>query len=148
MSASENLREQLAALAHEQWSGWMRYLFGRTWAERNNAGEIGAVIIAKSDAERWMRQMETPYAELPEEEKESDRVEADKVLALIGNFGQLRATLARADWALRFCEQLPDESIAAVRQEIAALVSLLPAPPLAPAPPPDSAPSAPAPTAR
>jgi len=34
--------------------------------------------------ERWQRQMNTPYAELPEEEKNSDREEADKVLQLIG----------------------------------------------------------------
>jgi hypothetical protein len=37
--------------------------------------------------------MATPYAELPEEEKDSDRAEADRVLALIG---PLAAVLAAA----------------------------------------------------
>ncbi len=33
--------------------------------------------------ERWLRQMDTPYAELSEIEKESDRKEADRVLAVM-----------------------------------------------------------------
>lgn len=32
---------------------------------------------------RWKRQVETPYAALSDGEQESDRVEADKFLALI-----------------------------------------------------------------
>lgn len=72
------LREQLAALAHEQWCGWMRYMFGRS-SERID----GTVIIPRGLVERWTRQMETAYADLPEDEKKSDRTEADKVLALL-----------------------------------------------------------------
>lgn len=72
------LREQLAALAHEQWSGWMRYLFGKC----TYPGPSG-VRMPSEWAERWMRQMNTPYAELSEAEKESDRLEADRVLDLV-----------------------------------------------------------------
>lgn len=72
------LREQLAALAHEQWCGWMRYMF-----ERSSERIDGTVIIPRGLVERWTRQMETAYADLPEDEKESDRTEADKVLALL-----------------------------------------------------------------
>jgi hypothetical protein len=72
------IREHLAALAHEQWCGWMEYLFkcGTTNAD-------GSFTIAPWAVERWLRQMQTPYAELPEEEKQSDRAEADKVFAVI-----------------------------------------------------------------
>lgn len=77
--SEQELREQLAALAHEQWSGWMRYLF-----ELSYHHDDGAVIIPAVHVTRWMRQMATPYVQLSEREKDSDREEADKVLALIG----------------------------------------------------------------
>jgi uncharacterized protein (DUF433 family) len=70
-AARERLREQLAALCHEQWSGWMRYLFEN------------CSLIPEAFAIRWKRQMNTPYAELSEAEKESDRKEADRFLSLL-----------------------------------------------------------------
>jgi len=73
------LREQLASLAHEQWSGWMRYLFSKC----DEAYDDGSVYIPREFVERWERQMNTPYSELPEAEKESDRKEADRVLVLL-----------------------------------------------------------------
>ena len=68
--------ERLAALAHEQWSGWMRYLFAQ-------CPELytGSRLIPLDWVQRWMRQMNTPYAELSETEKDSDREEARRVLA-------------------------------------------------------------------
>lgn len=73
------LRERLAELCHSQWSGWMRYMFSRMdW----NIIQTGMVMHG-DDAKRWKRQMETTYAELSESEKNSDRTEADKFIALI-----------------------------------------------------------------
>lgn len=71
----EALREQLANLAHEQWSGWTEWMF-ENWDRGHSSGE--------SFQSRWKRQCVTPYAYLSEEEKASDLVEADKVLAIIG----------------------------------------------------------------
>jgi hypothetical protein len=71
-------REQLAALAHEQWSGWMDYMFSKCTILPGDMLAIPAWAVA-----RWTRQMQTPYAELSEEEKDSDRAEADRVLALL-----------------------------------------------------------------
>jgi hypothetical protein len=75
-----SLREILADLCHEQWSGWMRYVFGKCecWAPT-----IGPVQIPSWAVARWMRQMSTPYAELSESEQDSDRREADRFLAII-----------------------------------------------------------------
>ena len=73
---SDTLRERLAKLAHEQWSGWMYYLFSKS-----QANDDGTVTIPKWAVERWKRQVETPYDSLPEDEKESDRKEADKFIA-------------------------------------------------------------------
>lgn len=72
------VREQLAAYAHEAWAGWMRYLFDK--AEIN---ADGTATIPTWAVERWQRQMQTPYAELPEAEKASDRAEADKMLRIL-----------------------------------------------------------------
>jgi hypothetical protein len=77
------MREELAALAHEQWSGWMRYLFSK--CEITRPGEPLGLVIPEWAVTRWERQMNTPYAELPEQEKDSGRAEADRVLALIGS---------------------------------------------------------------
>jgi len=74
----ESKREELAALAHHQWSGWMEYLF--SVCERNPYN--GEYVIPKRPAARWQRQMKTPYSELSEAEKDSDRKEADKMLAV------------------------------------------------------------------
>jgi hypothetical protein len=72
------VRENLAALEHERWSGWMQYLF-----EKSTENEDGSVTIPKWAVERWKRQVKTPYAELSEDEKDSDRKEVDKTLRLI-----------------------------------------------------------------
>lgn len=77
--------EEFAALAHEQWSGWMKYLFSKCVAGNfleHETYELDRAIPAEF-VERWTRQMNTSYADLSEEEKESDRVEARKVLALL-----------------------------------------------------------------
>jgi hypothetical protein len=73
----DELRERFAALAHEQWSGWMQYLFSK-----GALNEDGTWTMPAWAVERWSRQMNTPYTDLPETEKASDRAEADKVLAL------------------------------------------------------------------
>jgi hypothetical protein len=71
-------REALAAYAHEAWSGWMRYMFSKSLKESD-----GSVLIGPALVERWTRQMTTPYADLPESEKASDRDEADRMLAIV-----------------------------------------------------------------
>ena len=72
------LREQLADLAHQQWSGWMRYLFSK-----GTFNEDGTWTMPAWAVERWQRQMITSYEALSETEQESDRHEADKFLALL-----------------------------------------------------------------
>ena len=67
--------EKLAALAHEQWSGWMKYLF-RFGVENPD----GSFTMDADQVARWKRQMSTTYADLLESEKASDRTEAEKVL--------------------------------------------------------------------
>ena len=72
------LREDLADLSHEIWAHWMAYLFSQC-----EEGPNGTVIIPEDKANRWQRQAVTRYADLSEQEKESDRERADKILHLI-----------------------------------------------------------------
>ena len=71
--------EILAAYAHEAWSGWMRYLFSKGTMTAKEAWLLPPALV-----ERWTRQMNTLYEDLPEKEKESDRKEAREILDLLG----------------------------------------------------------------
>lgn len=72
------MREIIADVQHKIWSHWMRYLF--SVCEQN---ADGSVTIPAEKVQHWQRQMNTPYAELSEREKNSDREQADKVLNAI-----------------------------------------------------------------
>lgn len=76
--AKDALRERLAELAHEQWAGWMEYLFSK-----GDFTSAGTWVMPPWAVERWQRQRKTHYADLSHAEKESDRNEADKFLAAI-----------------------------------------------------------------
>jgi len=73
------VRVKLATYAHETWSGWMKYLF-----EKSAHNADGTVTIPAWAVERWKRQSQTPYNELPEIEKASDLLEADQMLDIFG----------------------------------------------------------------
>lgn len=70
--------EELAEYAHDAWVGWMQYLFDKS--ERN---DDGTVTIPKWAVDRWERQSSTSYSDLPEDDKLSDRKEADSILKAI-----------------------------------------------------------------
>lgn len=67
------MREELAALMHEIWADWMKFMLSCC---------VERYVIPVQAGRRWSRQMETPYDDLSEKEKDSDRREADKVLEL------------------------------------------------------------------
>lgn len=74
----ESVLEELSAYAHGAWSGWMKYMFGKS-----TINEDGTMTIPKWAVERWTKQMNLSYIELLEEEKNSDREEAEKMLSII-----------------------------------------------------------------
>jgi len=74
----DKVTDELANYAHEAWSGWIGYLFAKSIAN-----EDGTITIPQWAVDRWNRQAKTPYADLPENEKDSDRDEARKMLAII-----------------------------------------------------------------
>jgi len=80
-----DLRELLADECHNQWSGWMKYLF-----KKSEFSPRGEAVIPSWAVDRWLRQMNTPYENLPDGEKESDREQADKFLDLIRSTNDLQ----------------------------------------------------------
>lgn len=79
----EELREILADHEHRTWGLWQSWLQNVVCKKKPN----GDLVIPAHLAERWDRQCQTEYADLPENEKESDRKEAmvimPHILALI-----------------------------------------------------------------
>lgn len=81
-----DLREVIAAIEHERWSHWQRYLH-----EQCLVNEDGSLTIPAELVDRWARQMNTPYDALTEKEKDSDREQADAYLR------ELRPNISRSD---------------------------------------------------
>jgi hypothetical protein len=78
----DDVLEALADLTHEQWSGWMTYLFAQSTRHAD-----GSVTVPAWAVERWTRQLQTAYRDLSAEEQASDRAEARRVLALVERLG-------------------------------------------------------------
>jgi hypothetical protein len=73
------LLEPLAAIEHERWSHWQRYLHGKCIPQ----GSDGALLIPAELVKRWERQLNTPYSALTDKEKESDREQVRTYLPVI-----------------------------------------------------------------
>lgn len=74
------LMEQLAAIEHERWADWQKYCHS---VLRN------APILKLSQEDilvRWDRQINTPYSELTEKEKQSDRDQVARYWKLIDEY--------------------------------------------------------------
>lgn len=77
LSTAEAL-EAIAAVEHERWAHWQRYLH-----EQCTLLDDGSLLIPSHLAKRWDRQISTAYADLSEEEKNSDREQAHAYLAAL-----------------------------------------------------------------
>jgi hypothetical protein len=77
----EKVIELLADYAHNSWSGWMDYMFSKCSENKD-----GTITIPSTSVERWQRQMKTTYDDLSEEEKWSDRDQAEKILKVLSKY--------------------------------------------------------------
>ena len=78
----QQLREAIAAVQHDIWAHWMEYQFSKCIQN-----DDGSLTIPAASVLRWVRQVNLSYAELPENERESDRHQADKVLKVFAEMG-------------------------------------------------------------
>ncbi len=74
----EGLLERLATIEHERWAHWQRYMHGKATKQPD-----GSLLIPADLVTQWERQLATPYGELSEKEKESDREQVRKYLPVI-----------------------------------------------------------------
>jgi hypothetical protein len=87
-----DLREKLATLEHERWAHWQRWMHDQGH-RRDGVGAARMLILPAELADRWERQIATPYADLSEAEKDSDRQEADRTLAAVAEVLRERETI-------------------------------------------------------
>jgi len=83
--AKDQRRERIAKFIHEDlWAHWMKYLWKCCEEVRaeSNGSRVGEMVIPPDKANRWWRQMNTDYEELPDVEKVSDVQLADKLMRL------------------------------------------------------------------
>jgi hypothetical protein len=77
----ELLIEVLARAEHERWSHWQRFVHGQCATAPGGGLLIPAELVA-----RWNRQIGTPFDQLSEEEKESDREQVRAYLPVVNAF--------------------------------------------------------------
>jgi hypothetical protein len=75
---SDALLERLAAVEHERWAHWQQYMH-----EQCTPTADGSLAIPRDLVTRWSTQSATPYEELSDAEKESDREQVRRYLPLI-----------------------------------------------------------------
>jgi hypothetical protein len=74
------LVEELAAVEHERWSHWQRYVHSKCVRQGDGSLLLPADLVA-----RWEKQIDTKYADLDDKERESDREQVRKYLPLIAS---------------------------------------------------------------
>ena len=72
------LYEKLAEGEHQRWADWQSW-FHKILREHCPSPELEKVL------ERWDKQITTPYSELSEKEKDSDREQVDRYWNLISS---------------------------------------------------------------
>ena len=77
-SRLNGLVEELAAVEHDRWAHWQRYMHGQ--AERLPDGSLKIPVELVS---RWEKQIAQRYADLTEKEKDSDREQVMRYLPII-----------------------------------------------------------------
>src|SRR5258708_2258248 len=77
----QELIEQLADKEHASLAHWMQYLFSMCIHHPDGKLTIPGHLVA-----RWERQANTNYAELSEQEKQSDRDEVAHIMPIIGEY--------------------------------------------------------------
>ncbi len=73
-----DLIDTLAAVEHQRWAHWQSYLHAQ-----GEACTDGSIRLSEPQVRQWEKQIATPYEELSEREKESDREQVLRYLPLL-----------------------------------------------------------------
>lgn len=75
------LKEVFAAIAHQEWSDWVNYMFSC-----GKMNEDEDFVIPKKQYEDWLRKRMLRYRDLTESEQRSDVISADKYVEALRQF--------------------------------------------------------------
>lgn len=109
LTMEERFVEGGADLEHDRWARWQKYFFSH--CQFKPQGEVGGMddryvyfALPKDLYEMWVRKIKTPYAELTEQEKESDRKETRNYLPLV-SYAVSRALKEQRDTILKLIDK-------------------------------------------
>lgn len=68
----------LADIEHNRWSHWQKYMHDKCQRQKDGSLVIPADLVAQ-----WDRQINTPFSDLSEDEKDSDRDQVRKYLPAV-----------------------------------------------------------------
>lgn len=74
----DDLTEKLAAIEHERWAHWQRYVHSKC-----DRRPDGSLIIPADLVAHWERQIATPYRSLADSEKDADRQQVRRYLPIV-----------------------------------------------------------------
>lgn len=77
-SRLNGILDELASIEHERWAHWQRYMH-----EKGERQPDGSILLPAELVSRWERQITTPYRDLRESEKESDREQVRRYLPVV-----------------------------------------------------------------
>lgn len=91
----QKLKEQLAAIEHERWANWQRYVHNKMVEHSDGKGEW--VCLPVEYYKRWERQINTDYKDLTTGEQGADMREVNRYWPLIEKLIHQREQLARIE---------------------------------------------------
>jgi hypothetical protein len=74
----DSLVDELAAIEHERWSHWQRYMHDKATRQLD-----GSLVVPPELVARWEDQISRHYRDLSDKEQESDREQVRKYLPVI-----------------------------------------------------------------
>ncbi|WP_293875799.1 MULTISPECIES: hypothetical protein [unclassified Sphingomonas] len=76
----DGLSGKLAAIEHERWSHWQKYMHAQCEKQPDGSLRIPAALVS-----RWEKQAATEYGALSEKEQSSDLEQVNRYLPLIAD---------------------------------------------------------------
>lgn len=106
------IREKLADIEHQRWAKWQAYLHSKLYplGESELSLNNHLLVMPTELHQRWERQIVTPYSELSEKEKESDREQVDMYFPIIEEMIDL-AVKETEDRIIDWCEKRCKENM-------------------------------------